>query len=103
MAVSWDNTTCMSCDAGSGATYDATAGECVCANPTTEVLVEFDDAGVRLAAKKCVTCPTASGRASVPHPDEKGKCFRAPCGSSSGFENADDVRRLDEDLPVSYR
>ena len=86
MAVSWDNTTCMSCDAGSGATYDATAGECVCANPTTEVLVEFDDAGVRLAAKKCVTCPTASGRASVPHPDEKGKCFSCPMTGPPGSE-----------------
>ena len=58
----------------------------MCANPTTEVLVEFDDAGVRLAAKKCVTCPTASGRASVPHPDEKGKCFSCPMTGPPGSE-----------------
>ena len=77
MAVSWDNTVHV-VRRRFGATYDATAGECVCANPTTEVLVEFDDAGVRLAAKKCVTAPPPPGARPCLTPTRRANVFRAP-------------------------
>ena len=73
-AVSWDNTTCMPCDAGSGATLSTTTGDCACSSGATHVLVETDASGVRLASKQCVACAAPS----FPHPTEKGKCFECP-------------------------
>ena len=71
--LSWDESVCVSCD-GTSATFDATAADCVCGDPTTEVVVEFDQVGVRLASKACVACPSGS----FPHPTEKGTCFSCP-------------------------
>ena len=79
--ASWDRTTCMACDATAGATFDAAQDDCVCADPTTEIVVELDAAGVRLAnGKACQACPTDS----FPHPTEKGVCFSCP---SYGWPN----------------
>ena len=79
--ASWDRTTCMACDATAGATFDADQDDCVCGDPATQIVVELDAAGVRLAnGKACQTCPTDT----FPHPTENGVCFSCP---SYGWPN----------------
>lgn len=72
-AVSWDNSTCVACDAATGATLSAATGDCACTNATA-TLVEAGVTGLRLASKQCVECPSPS----FPHPTERSKCFECP-------------------------
>ena len=90
LAVSWDGTTCTTCDttvvasnAYSGtaiafagaASATAVNGECTCA--ANQIVVEFDMMGKRLLdannvpTKNCMACTT-------PHPTIKGRCFECP-------------------------
>ena len=67
--LSWDNSTCMACDASNGASLNAAKTECECLtngdDDLTKVLVEVDESGARYAAgKRCVTCPSPDGTAA---------------------------------------
>ena len=91
--LSWDNTTCMACDSGNGATLNSAKTECVCLNggasdDTTYVVVEFDTNGERYAAgKRCVQCPEPStGKTRLRDATEKGKCYTCPQVGTAGNE-----------------
>ena len=79
--LSWDNSTCMACDASNGASLNAAKTECECltngADDLTKVLVEVDESGTRYAAgKRCVTCPSPDGTAAGARDvAQNGKCI----------------------------
>lgn len=78
-ASSRDRTRCVSCGHGTfpasviQPTFDAGTRECLCPNTTTQILIEYDSAGMLLPGKACEECP-AHG---YPSPD-KHSCVLCP-------------------------
>ena len=54
-----DRSACVSCDDATTLGFSSTINDCLCAS-TGSVLVEVDEVGNKLPAKKCGTCPVGS-------------------------------------------
>jgi meckelin len=74
LATSVDSSQCLSCDAASGAVYDADTQDCSCLNGNS-ILSEVNSAGLFLGTKVCVTCPAS---AYVDQDEDPYSCISCP-------------------------